>query len=530
VLVSRKSFLGIVAGGAVAALTARCAFRSPDPGEHPADGATTAGRLGRGGVIDVATIGEPPTLDAMASTVDLVGVISQHIFETLYTFDAAWRIVPLLAARLPDITPDGLSYTITLREGVPFHDGQVMTSHDVVASLRRWMTVATRGRQAARRVARVEAVSPTMVRITMSARYAPLLALLAFNNSAAIVLPANRQEVPMQAPVGTGPYRLQRRLPDRYTQLVRFERYAARPEASNGYGGARLRHLDEIRFVPVPDASTRLEGAVSGQFDFVSDIPVEAYGRLVDQPRTQPVILKPFGWVAIVFNTRRGPGASQALRRAVRTALNMGDIMMAAFGDPAFYALNGSLYPPGSTWHSWAGVDGAYNLADPVAARALARAAGYDGTPLRFLTSRQQPFHYKTAFVAADALRQAGFAVELQLVDWATLSQRRANPDLWDMYVSDSPFLPEPALLGPMNAQGPGGWSSPARNAALAAFEAEMDPAKRIALWARMQEIIMAEAPIIKVGDYNSLSARSPHLRGVPSLPWPAFWNASVQA
>src|SRR5262245_22654432 len=41
----------------------------------------------KGGVINVATIGEPPTLDPMASTADLVGIVTQHIFETLYTFD-----------------------------------------------------------------------------------------------------------------------------------------------------------------------------------------------------------------------------------------------------------------------------------------------------------------------------------------------------------------------------------------------------------------------------------------------------------
>ena len=51
-----------------------------------------------GGVVNVATIGEPPTLDPMASTADLVGIVTQHIFETLYTFDKDWKVTPLLAA------------------------------------------------------------------------------------------------------------------------------------------------------------------------------------------------------------------------------------------------------------------------------------------------------------------------------------------------------------------------------------------------------------------------------------------------
>lgn len=89
----------------------------------------------KGGVIDVATIGEPPTLDPMASTADLVGIVTQHMFETLYTFDAKWGVTPLLAADMPQISADGLTYTIPLRAGVKFHDGNPMTSADVVASL-----------------------------------------------------------------------------------------------------------------------------------------------------------------------------------------------------------------------------------------------------------------------------------------------------------------------------------------------------------------------------------------------------------
>ncbi len=42
-------------------------------------------------------VAEPQTLDPMASTADLVGTIMQHVYETLYTFDAKWNVVPMLA-------------------------------------------------------------------------------------------------------------------------------------------------------------------------------------------------------------------------------------------------------------------------------------------------------------------------------------------------------------------------------------------------------------------------------------------------
>jgi peptide/nickel transport system substrate-binding protein len=131
-----------------------------------------------GGAITVATIGEPPTLDPMESTADVVGIIAQHMFETLYTWGDGWRIVPLLAASDPDISADGRIYTIPLRAGVKFHDGTVMSSADVLASLNRWMSIATRGRQTKDFVDTITAPDANTIRVALKKPFAPLLSLL----------------------------------------------------------------------------------------------------------------------------------------------------------------------------------------------------------------------------------------------------------------------------------------------------------------------------------------------------------------
>src|SRR5213080_1667532 len=93
----------------------------------------------KGGAANLAMIGEPQTLDPMASTADLVGTIMLHVYEQLYTFDANWNVTPMLAESMPAISNGGLVYTIPLRKGVKFHNGKEMTSDDVLASLKRWM-------------------------------------------------------------------------------------------------------------------------------------------------------------------------------------------------------------------------------------------------------------------------------------------------------------------------------------------------------------------------------------------------------
>lgn len=482
----------------------------------------------KGGVINVATIGEPPTLDPMASTADLVGIVTQHIFETLYTFDKGWKVTPLLAESLPEISADGRTYTIKLRQGIKFHDGSDMTSEDVVASLGRWMKIASRGKQAAGFIENISAPDAGTVAITLKQPYAPLTSLLAFNNSAAIILPAEKQAEPMAEFIGTGPYMLKERKADQYIQLVRFDGYKSRDGESDGYGGARHQYLDEIRFVPVPDPNTRVEAAVSGQYDYVDSIPVESFDKVKSSSASQPLMLKPFGFPVFVFNTKEGLSSKLEVRKAVTEALNMEDMLAAAFGSKDFYALDGAYYPDNFSWHTEDGVEGNYNVGNPEAAAEKLKAAGYNGEPLRILTSRQYEFHYKMAQVAAEYLKLAGFKVDMQVVDWATLTQRRADPKLWDIYISHSPFLPEPALMGALSTGSPGWWDTPTRKAAVDAFTSEADPDKRIALWANVQKTIYAELPLLKIGDFNAVAAKSNKLDGVDPAPWPYFWNASV--
>ncbi|WP_026868747.1 ABC transporter substrate-binding protein [Inquilinus limosus] len=482
----------------------------------------------KGGKIDVATIGEPPTLDPMANTGDLLGMITQHVYETLFTFDGEWRLQPLLAEAMPAISDDGRTYDIKIRPGVTFHDGEPLTAADVVASLERWMRVASRGKQAAPMIESVAATGDLSVRMKLKQAYAPLLSLLAFNNSAAVIMPKAHMDEPLTEVVGTGPYKLAERKPDQYILLTRFDGYAARGEKPSRYAGRRTAYLDEIRFIPVPNANTRIEGAISGQYDLSDLLPVESYDRLTGLSTTEPVILKSFGYPIMMLNTKQGPLAKLELRQAVQAALSESDMMLAAFGKPEFFTVDGAMYPEGFPWRNDAGVD-TYDQGNPEKAQELMEKAGYAGEPIRILTSQQYEFHYKMALVAAEYLKAAGFKVDLQVSDWATLTQRRNDPALWEIFFTHSPFLPEPALNLGMSESGPGWWSTERRRAAFDAFNAASDPEQRAKLYADVQAAIMEEVPFIKVGDFNALSAKSPKLKGYEPSPWPSFWNTWVE-
>lgn len=485
----------------------------------------------RGGAANLAMIAEPQALDPMVTTADLVGTIMQHVYEPLYTFDANWNVAPMLAESLPAVSRDGLTYTIAIRKGVKFHNGRELNAEDVVASLQRWMELSPRGKSVGKEVASLTAKGAYGVELKLKAPYAPLLSQLALPSGMAAIMARESIAHQLKEFIGTGPYKFKERRPDQFTVLVRHDGYTPRKEPASGYAGRREALLDELRFVPVPNANTRVEGALSGQFHYADLLPVEAIGRLEKAGASAgavPIVTRNFGFPYLVLNTKEGVLASQPLRRALQTAVGEGEMMAAAFGDNRFFAVEPNFFPKGTPYHSAAGAN-LYNERNPQAAKEQAAKAGYTGQPVRIMASRQYEFHYNMALVLAEQLKKAGFKAELQVVDWATLVQRRNDPKLWDVYITHSGLFPEPMLSPPQLGDGaPGWWDSPAKKATLAAFNQETSPARRAALWGPVQQVIYDEVPFIEVGKFNSLSARAAKLEGFVPTVWPFFWNTGL--
>ena len=157
---------------------------------------------------------EPQTLDPTTNTIDLITTITQNVFEPLYAFDRTWQPAPILAAGPAKISEDAKKVTIPLRQGVKFHNGQTMSSADVVASLQRWQKLSPRGKLAAEATrGRIRAVDEQTVEIRLKQPFAPLLSLLSFFNAAAAMMPKAEAEGAMDGPIrdigkyiGTGPF------------------------------------------------------------------------------------------------------------------------------------------------------------------------------------------------------------------------------------------------------------------------------------------------------------------------------------
>lgn len=481
-----------------------------------------------------ATVGEPPSLDQHVVTSDLATTIAHHMFEGLYTFNAANAPVPLLAAS-DSMSEDGKTITIALRDNVTFHNGQAMTSADVVASLQRWGEFGSRGGLLFDNVDSVEASGDHEITIKLSQAFGPWKNLMAFINGGPAIYPAAVMEGATKEPIksdnyiGTGPYKFKEWQPNRHVELVRFDEYSSPEGAADGYGGARIAEFDSIKFLPVPDVGTRVAGLQAGDYDYAESIPGDLYADL-DADNGVKTILNGGPIFGLVFmNSKEGPLKENfALRRAIQTAIDKTPALQVAIGPEGLWRANGSFLPEGNVWYTDSGAEN-YSLGDAKAARSMAADAGYTGDPIKFMVSTNYPFHYDSAIVYTKQLAEAGFNVDLQVYDWATLIEKRAQPDQWDLFFTHHGFVPDPILISVMNDSYPGWWTTDEKTALKDRFTSTSDPAERQAIWSEIQALIYEQVPTMKTGDVYTYNIASPSLNGLgdATLIWPHFWNVS---
>ncbi|MEX2541977.1 MAG: ABC transporter substrate-binding protein [Trueperaceae bacterium] len=480
--------------------------------------------------LQIATVGEPPGLDAMMPFGILTQHIGKHMFENLFTFNANWEPIPHLVSDF-EVSDDGRVYTFNLREGVPFHDGSMLDSEDVVASLERWMTVETTASSNVEPVlVSLEATDELTVRLELSEPVAPLITMLAADGSP--IYPSEiieeYGEDPIQDYIGTGPYQFVEWLPDRHIELTRFEDYATREDEPSGFAGRREAIFETLRFIPVPDVSVRAAGVQAGQYDVALDLNPDMHAQFANDASVDPVLISPFGWPFFALNKSQGLFTDKCLRQALQASLDMDVMMAGGFGDPELYDVNGSIYPPEiAAWFGEAGLE-AYNQGDPERAAQMLEECDYDGSPLRILTSRQYDFLYKISLIAAQQAEEAGFNVDLQVVEWATLVERRQQPEMYDFFVTFNSMSPSPPLYQLWLFEfWPGWWADEEKDALLAEFNEAVGHDAQFAVWERIQEMIYEEVAIIKIGDFYGLALASPDLEGLQARYTMPFWNVS---
>lgn len=485
-----------------------------------------------GGDIHVAIDAQPPTLDPQISTTMATRSIARHIFEQLVTIDSKYKVVPMLAESYT-VSPDKLTYTFNLRKGITFHNDKEMQAEDVVASLNRWLTLSTRAKSTIGSDASFTAKDEYTVVLNTKQASNGVLETIADPNQFSAVMP---KEIIESAPeggvkeiVGTGPFKFVDWKQDQTIELEKFNDYKPVEAKADGLSGKKEALVDRIFFDIVTDASTRLAGLQTEQYQIALGIPYDNYSQIESDPNLASEVSL-FGGNAVIFNKEKGIFTDQKMRQAINMAVNNEDILRNAFSNEKFYRVdNGLMYKEQSEWYTDSGKE-YFNQHDTEKAKQLLKEAGYNGDTISILTTRDYDYMYNTAVVLKEQLQAVGINSKLNVVDWATLTQKRADPNAYDIFTTTLSVVGIPTQILPLDATWPGWADDKKIKEYMNGIRTAKTQEEGKKYFEQLQEYNWKEyVSYVKLGDLYLLSAYNKKVNGFKDFNGTILWNTTVE-
>jgi peptide/nickel transport system substrate-binding protein len=451
--------------------------------------------------------------------------VQMSIFEGLIARNYQGKLEPLPGLAESWRRIDERTVELSLRKGVKFHNGDEMNADDVVftfgpermfgpgysssSSKTLFTTVMTRdsvegktlppevvgiAKRTWPSLEKVEAVDKYTVRfvnrvpdVTMEGRLA----------GAASEIISRRGFVEAKSwldwsrkPVATGPYKVREFRPDEMLIL----------DAHDDYWGGRP-PIKTIRFVVVPEVSSRINGLLTGEYQFACDIPPDQVSTIEANPKFEVQGGLVTNHRITVFDKHHKTLVDPRVRQAITHAIDRQAIVESLWAGR-------TRVPPGLQWEFYDKmfIEGwTVPAFDPDKARALLKAANYKGDPIPFrVLNNYYTNQVGTAQVVAEMCRSVGLNITIEMREnWQQVFEQngqRAVRDWSNSAAFSDPISSIVAQHGPQGQQQQAQeWDNAEMNTLCGALETEFDMAKRKAMFKRMLEICEREDPAYTV-------------------------------
>jgi peptide/nickel transport system substrate-binding protein len=297
-------------------------------------------------------------------------------------------------------------------------------------------------------------------------------------------------------PIGTGPYRVRELKPD--TSLIM--------DAHDEYWGGRP-PIKTLRFVEVPEVSSRVNGLLSGEYHFACDIPPDQIRDIERNPTFEVQGGTIPNHRLIVFDKGHAPIRDARMRQAMTHAIDRKAIV------DALWAGRTDI-PRGLQWEFYGQMfisDWEVPKFDPARARELIKASGYKGDPITFRVLNNYYINQTaTSQVLQEMWQQVGLNVKINMVEnWTQIFARgpeRGVRDWSNSAVFNDPVSSIVAQHGPNGQQQQmGEWAEDEMNKLSTELETSTDRARRRAVFARMLQICEREDPAYTVLHQNAV-------------------------
>ena len=494
---------------------------------------------------DVTAVMQAPlkTLDPLLSSAQIVRTYGFMVFDTLLGMDAQYRPQPQMADY--KVSDDKMTYTLTLRDGLKWHDGTAVTAADCVASLQRWGRLDAAGKIMMQHVASITAPSDKEIVIKLSKPFGQVLELLAKPSpNPPFMMPKRLADVPdgKQIPevIGSGPFKFDAAdfKPGVQAVFVKNAAYIPRKEPSSWTAGGKVVKVDKVTWKVMPDMQTALNALQAGDVDLIEQVPIDLLPIVQADQDVKTATINPLGaQVTGRWNWKIPPFDNPQVRKAAMYALDQKTLMETAIGNPKYYQLCASVYGCEVPLASNAGSQYLSGTAAERLAKAkeILKTSGYDGTPIVMMQPTDLTILSTQPVVAADELRKAGFKVDVQTMDWATLQARKDNEKPvseggWNMFFTywgvTGIWNPLVDVLVDGSGNGWAGWPKDAKVEALRTdylTAPTLDDQKKIA--SEIQQLAYDDGFYFNAGEFMSVAAWRTKLKDIQSGPVTLFWG-----
>jgi peptide/nickel transport system substrate-binding protein len=533
------------ATAAMAATAMPAATAVPAPTAMPAAPTATAPAMMQGpanperygGNLTVSLGAAISTLDVHRTTGTTANTIAYAVQEFLFAYNEQLQAQPLLIDTW-ETSSDGLTWDFKLRDGLKFHNEKAVTSEDAVQSWIRWAERDNYGSlifgfiddiyTTGDLTFQIEMVEPTALVLEGMARiggYYPY------------VMPPEMYNVPAadgaSVLIGTGPYKYEEWIPGDHLLVSRYDDYLPVEGEFSFMAGEKIAYFDTVNYVVVPDTNARIAALRTGEIDVLDgDIPGDFVNTLADDANlTVQIFTNNSSRDGAWLDNVDGPFADGAVRKAFAMAYPVEDALRAAVGDERFWDLCPSMMVCGG--NKWGGFDDfsddVYNVRDTAGsdgltglerAKKIIEDKGLVGSSIIVLQAADRPRFSGPAEISRQTLEELGFDVEFKVTDWATQTNWREKPELWDVF----------------HTAGGGAWgTNPLLNSSLAknkywnkyqdesgrmtALTQELARATsaddQLRIVKEMQEVFWNDIPYVSFGDTYAAAAYRANIEGV---------------
>ncbi|HEX3351119.1 MAG TPA: ABC transporter substrate-binding protein, partial [Acetobacteraceae bacterium] len=366
------------------------------------------------------------------------------VWDTLFAIDSNLNPHPQ-AADKAEVSDDQLTWTITLRDGLIFHDNEPVRARDAAASVKRWMQKDPIGQTIFAITNEVKTLDDKHFAIVLKQPFPTMRFSLASRNI--FVQPERLANTPaseqFKEVIGSGPYRFIASdfQPGAISHYARWDKYVARSEPPDLWSGGHVANFDRVEWTAQPDKSIEAAALQRGEIDWAEQPLLDLVPMLSKTKGLKVEAVDPFGGLAILrFNHLIPPFNNVAMRQALLAAIDQKAVVEAVVGDqPQFGRVPVGFFTSGAPMANDAGLSVLTGPRNADETKQRLAAAGYKGERIVMVAPSDIPAIMTMSQVMQDQLHKMGLNIDFQVMDWGTMISRIAKKDPidqggWNLY------------------------------------------------------------------------------------------------